>query len=104
MSELNELSGRMEKLQDKIDLMIVAAEERVKSKPTMPQLATLIADGYEPNAAVEALQLLCSAILCEEISEQNLRLALQEVATRFESLDDWMTAGGTMPAEWTRNR
>jgi hypothetical protein len=68
----------------------------------MPSVARLVADGYSPDAALETLQLLCSAIIVEEVKEENLRLAILEFARRFEALDDWITSGGELPLDWRR--
>lgn len=99
-TEPGEMGEQASRFQDRIDKMIWEAEARNRTRQTMPGLARLVADGYNPDAALETLQLLCSAILVEEVKEENLRLALLEVATRFEALDDWISAGGELPLEW----
>ena len=98
------LGERATELKDRMDRMIEDAEARNRSRPTVHGLARLVADGYNPNAALEMMQLLCSAILVEEVKEENLRLALLEMARRFEALDDWMSAGGELPLEWRKDR
>jgi hypothetical protein len=97
-----ELAESMSNLQNRLDRIMEDAEERNRTRPMMPCVARLVADGYSPDAALETLQLLCSAIMVEEVKEENLRFALLEFARRFEALDDWISAGGELPREWRR--
>jgi hypothetical protein len=104
---MTQLSGKwreaglqISSLQLRLDDLLEQAQTRIDVKnDNMPEPNF---DGYEPTAALEALQLLASAILVEEIKDENLRLALKEVAMRFEALDDWMTWGGKLPDQWGR--
>lgn len=98
--ELSELSGRVGRAQARIEHLMARAEQRLEIKDD--QIGELEVDGYCPDAALEALQLLASSVIVDEIKEQNLRLALNEMAKRFEALDDWMSGGGKYPEQWQR--
>lgn len=116
--EVNELIARTKRAQAKIDDIMeqaeaaefvqMKAEERLAEKDLEKQdldpVDSLRADGYNPDAALEALQILASSVIVEEVKAENLRLALNEIARRFEALDDWMTGGGGPPSQWTKMR
>lgn len=103
--DLEELGGRMHVLEGRLDEIRRRAVERHSNDVSRDaRLREHLDDGYDPEAALEALQMVASSVIAEEVPDDRLRLALNELATRFEALDDWMTCGGEIPPQWKRWR
>lgn len=104
LTEGDQLNFRMMKLANRLaDIRARVAQDLLPDE-RYREVEKLVADGYEPTAALAALQLLASEIIVQEVPKDRLQLALQEIARRFEALDDWMTAGGQMPEQWRKRR
>lgn len=103
MVDATELSEDISKLDERIKQIWHEAEQR-KRLFADERYQKLVADGYDQDAALEALQIIASSVIVGEVPDENLRLALYELASRIESLDDWMSAGGKLPGQWRVNR
>ncbi len=55
----------------------------------------------DPNATLSAIR---NVILHQGAAESDSISMLKDIAEAFESLDEWLCAGGFLPAEWEINR
>jgi hypothetical protein len=56
----------------------------------------------DPNTALRNIRALCRDIDRASINAEVLDLA-EELAQHIEGLDQWLSAGGFPPADWTTN-
>ena len=60
--------------------------------------------GFDVDRELEDLQILTSGVAVDEMKDAAVRVALRRIVEKFERLDDWMSATGELPSEWTARR
>lgn len=60
----------------------------------------------DPNQTLQEIRefIVAYNTLPDRTPEYRFAELLDDIATRFEALDGWLSTGGFLPDSWTRNR
>ena len=68
------------------------------------QMLTITAElAVDIDETLDTIQVLASSVAADEIKHSATSTALRRMADQFETLDDWLTGGGELPAEWRKH-
>lgn len=111
MNSLNQqfLENRIATLEQRMKTMAEQAEKEMRmaiefgeAKGADPNATTALSLLFNVNETLDELLLMASSIISEGIPEDRHREVAFEIARKVEKLDDWLSAGGQLPACWQR--